>query len=226
MNKNSALTAFLLLLAVNSTAQLADYSPAATFSKPLLMPALALFVWLAVPGKKNRLFSWLLAALFFSWGGDLLLMFQGEHELFFLGGLVSFLLAHICYVIIFFTGIRQQKIPFRIILALPVVLYYAVLMSWLFPFLSAMRLPVFVYGAVISLMFGAALQLKNLQPGFAGNWLMAGAGLFVLSDSLLAANKFVSPLPMAGFWIMLTYGLAQLLIVKGLIEYLCSLKKN
>jgi uncharacterized membrane protein YhhN len=38
---------------------------------------------------------------------------------------------------------------------------------------------------------------------------------FLLSDALLAINKFVAPIPMAGFWVMLTYITAQYLIVKG-----------
>ena len=40
-----------------------------------------------------------------------------------------------------------------------------------------------------------------------------GAGFFMLSDSLLAVNRFVSPLPMSQVWVLSTYYAAQLLIV-------------
>lgn len=50
--------------------------------------------------------------------------------------------------------------------------------------------------------------------------MLAGAALFVLSDSVLAINKFYQSFELAGLLIMLTYGAAQYFIVKGAIEYL------
>ena len=50
--------------------------------------------------------------------------------------------------------------------------------------------------------------------------MMAGAFLFVVSDSLLAINKFYQSFEMAGIIIMLTYGLAQLFIVHGAVKYI------
>jgi uncharacterized membrane protein YhhN len=50
--------------------------------------------------------------------------------------------------------------------------------------------------------------------------MMLGAVLFVVSDSLLAINKFYSSFELAGVLIMLTYGMAQLLIVTGAINYI------
>ncbi len=40
-----------------------------------------------------------------------------------------------------------------------------------------------------------------------------GACFFMLSDSLLAINRFVTPLPLSGLWVLSTYYTAQLLIV-------------
>jgi uncharacterized membrane protein YhhN len=37
----------------------------------------------------------------------------------------------------------------------------------------------------------------------------------MLSDTLLALDKFVSPLPYAGLWVLASYYLAQGLIVRG-----------
>jgi hypothetical protein len=48
-------------------------------------------------------------------------------------------------------------------------------------------------------------------------WVAVGAGSFMLSDTLLALNKFVSPLPLSQLWVLSTYYLAQVLIVRGLL---------
>jgi uncharacterized membrane protein YhhN len=63
------------------------------------------------------------------------------------------------------------------------------------------------------------LFIKNKE---AGKWMMVGALLFVISDSVLAINKFYLPFDGAGVIIMLTYGLAQLFIVKGAASYMIS----
>jgi uncharacterized membrane protein YhhN len=52
--------------------------------------------------------------------------------------------------------------------------------------------------------------------GTAGSrWLAWGSVLFMLSDTLLAVDKFVSPMPVAGLWVLTTYYLAQGFIVQG-----------
>ena len=63
------------------------------------------------------------------------------------------------------------------------------------------------------------LFIKNK---LAGQWMMAGALLFVISDSVLAINKFYQPFKAADVIIMLTYGLAQLFIAKGAAMYIIS----
>jgi uncharacterized membrane protein YhhN len=45
-----------------------------------------------------------------------------------------------------------------------------------------------------------------------------GAGFFMLSDTLLAINRFVSPLPMSQVWVLSTYYVAQVLIVVGMLR--------
>ncbi|MET0394586.1 MAG: lysoplasmalogenase, partial [Chitinophagaceae bacterium] len=89
-----------------------------------------------------------------------------------------------------------------------------------------MELPVKVYGIVISSMCMLALHMPYLGNKPAGRLMMAGALLFVLSDSVLAINKFYQPFDAAGLVIMLTYGLAQLLIVQGAVSYIASVKNN
>jgi len=63
--------------------------------KPLIVPVLIGYFITATSSIKSKLKKWIVLALIFSWGGDVLLMFQGQKDIFFLLGLYSFLLAHI-----------------------------------------------------------------------------------------------------------------------------------
>ena len=103
-----------------------------------------------------------------------------------------------------------------------VVIYYAVLINWLSPYLADMKIPVMMYGIVISFMFMLAMHMLVIKNKTAGKWMMPGALLFVISDSLLAINKFYLSFDGAGILIMLTYGMAQLFIVEGASRYIRS----
>jgi uncharacterized membrane protein YhhN len=82
-----------------------------------------------------------------------------------------------------------------------------------------MKIPVLVYGIVISVMFLLALHMLFIKNKEAGKLMMFGALLFIASDSILAINKFYESFEYAGIAIMLTYGIAQLLITLGAVRY-------
>jgi uncharacterized membrane protein YhhN len=69
------------------------------------------------------------------------------------------------------------------------------------------------------------LHLVYIIKKQAGRVMMFGALLFIISDSILAVNKFYSSFNYAGILIMLTYALAQLFIVMGVMDYI-SLSKS
>ena len=186
--------------------------------KPLLLLSLGLYYYRAAP----RPAPLVLAALALSWLGDVLLLFQERQPLFFMGGLVSFLLAHACYI----GAYRQHQWPgpgrelgWRLGVGLPVVVAGVALLAALAPGLGPLRLPVMVYALVLVLMVLAAVYRAGRTTPASFAWVGAGAGLFMASDSLLALNKFLEPLPDAGFWIMLTYCAAQFGIVRGLLAH-------
>lgn len=189
-------------------------------SKPLILPFLFLYFYSEINTVQSPLKKWVYLALFFSWCGDVLLMFQGKNELFFLLGLSAFLLAHIFYILFFHFVRLREKIAGNAWFLLAVIIYYSVLMIWLSPFLGQFTIPVRVYGVVISIMLMMAMHMTALRAKKTGWLMLAGAALFVLSDSVLAVNKFYQAFDAAGLVIMLTYGAAQLYIVKGAIEYL------
>lgn len=164
----------------------------------------------------------MLAALGLSWLGDVLLLFQGQHELFFMGGLVAFLLAHACYI-----GAYQQHqwpgpgraLGWRMGVGLPVVVAGVALLAALSPSLGPLRVPVMVYALVLVMMVLTATYRAGRTTAGSFALVSAGAALFMGSDSLLALDKFLEPLPDAGFWIILLYCAAQLCIVTGLLAH-------
>ena len=153
-------------------------------------------------------------------------MFQQKDKLFFLLGLSAFLVAHIFYIVFFHRVRIKENVKGNPWLLLIVVIYYAALITFLSPYLGDMKLPVRIYGIVISFMFMLAMHMLFIKNKIAGKWMMAGALLFVISDSVLAINKFYQSFEIAGVVIMLTYGLAQLFIVEGAIRYITSVDKE
>ena len=226
MRKKHWIIIFFALVAAEMTGIQLENEIIQFICKPLLMPVLGAHLFSKTADTNSRLRAWLVVALFFSWAGDVLLLFQENASIFFLLGLSAFLLAHICYIGFFHSVRVKENVKSNLWLLLVVVIYYAVLISILSPFLGPMKLPVRVYGIVISFMFMLAMHMLFIQQKKAGRWMMWGALLFVISDSALAINKFYLPFEGAGLVIILTYGLAQLFIIEGGIRYLRSLNSN
>ncbi|MBN8876583.1 MAG: lysoplasmalogenase [Sphingobacteriales bacterium] len=220
MKKNPWIIPFVIVLAAHLLALLLRVEMMDRITKPLIVITVAGYFFYATKNVQSRLKVWIISALLFSWVGDILLMFQDKKSLFFLLGLSSFLLAHIFYIIFLHKVRLAEKIKPRLWTLLVVAVYYSVLIAFLSPWLGDMRLPVRVYGMVISFMLLLALHLLFLANRKAGLCIAIGAILFVLSDSLLAINKFYQPFEAAGFLIMLTYGLAQLFLIIGASDYL------
>jgi uncharacterized membrane protein YhhN len=82
-----------------------------------------------------------------------------------------------------------------------------------------LRIPVLAYSLVLATMSLSAQNLYGLIQNKAYAWLVPGTVLFVISDSLIAFNKFGHPIPDASFLIMGTYILAQYLIYEGVKQY-------
>lgn len=151
----------------------------------------------------------LAAAIVFSAGGDVILdlNFPGA----FIAGLVSFLIAHLWYIGLFKMDVSFGQI--RWLYTLPAIVYPAAMAVFLWPHLGALKIPVAVYVTVIATMLVLALNRRG-----AGGMVICGAVFFVISDSILALNKFYLPHPAARYAIMATYYLAQYLIVNGILK--------
>lgn len=192
------------------------------FSKPLIILSLyAYFIASSVAIKGTLLRKTIGAALICSWIGDVLLLFPNL----FLYGLGAFLLAHLCYIFAFKIA---QKNPFSIgqvnfirlfFYNLPIYIIAAIAYFLIQPGLGTLKIPVIIYLIVIVLMVTVARErFGNTNP--VSFWqVFIGGFLFMVSDGILALNKFFQPFPEAGVMVMGTYILAQLLIVRGIMAH-------
>jgi len=189
------------------------------FTKPLILLSLIAFLLVATKRNSSVFKRAILIALLFSLSGDILLMFEKQNPVFFMFGLGAFLLSHLFYIYSFNQpGHPSHDIPFLkkhpwfIFLVIVAGVY---MFQQLQPKLHEMVLPVIVYLIVILAMFSMAINRWGKVNKDSFFWVSGGAFLFVVSDGILAFNKFHSPIENARFAIMISYMLAQYSIVRG-----------
>ncbi len=154
---------------------------------------------------------WVMAGLAWSLGGDVALMLPGDY---FVVGLALFLVAHLCYIVAFTRGgWRATPIP-----ALIVGAYLMLMVTLLVPSLGPMRAPVVAYATVISLMVWQALERAAALHTTAARMVALGAVMFIVSDTALAVNRFMTPLPFERLLVIATYALAQYAIALGTLR--------
>ncbi|BBO76048.1 hypothetical protein DSCW_34650 [Desulfosarcina widdelii] len=165
--------------------------------------SLAALAFLNIPGLRGKLIG---LGLVFSGVGDIVLELAGDSL--FAVGLGAFLTAHLFYIAAFTKGIRFKGA--RGMVAAAIMVYGCLIGFVMVPNLGDMLVPVLAYLLVIVAM-GVLAALGGVN-----HWLVvAGACLFIASDSLIAVNRFIAPVPNSGLLIMATYYPAQLLITAG-----------
>ncbi|AIG30437.1 hypothetical protein IA01_08165 [Flavobacterium psychrophilum] len=190
----------------------------AWYFKPFLLPFLILATYKSDAFETKK---WLLYALTFSWIGDIILLFASKNELYFILGLVSFLIAHILFIVLFIKqkseGNYTKKCLFW--LGFVVVLVYIIsILSLLFTKLGNLKIPVFVYAFTISIMLITAIKGYFTWQKPMNILILIGALFFIVSDSFLSINKFYNPILSAQFIIMFTYLVAQYCITAGVLK--------
>lgn len=150
-----------------------------------------------------------IAGLIFSLFGDIFLMLPTDR---FIAGLSSFLIAHLFYSAAFASKLEGISwwplLPF---LACGILLF-----STLASFLGTMKWPVLIYSIVISVMAWLACEWMLQTGSNAALLAFSGAILFVISDAILALNRFRWPFRTAQIFIMSTYFAAQWFIASSI----------
>jgi len=202
---------YLVITALNQEA-------IARFLKPFLLPLLLVAVYNSPAFTTKKL---LLTALTFSWIGDVILLFADKGEIYFILGLVAFLVSHVFYIVLFskqsISKTINNKISFGAGTSL-ILLYFFGMITTLGPQLGPLTVPVVIYAVVISTMLFYALKGSFQWNAIPYQSVLIGAIFFISSDSILAFNKFDQPIPQASFLIMITYLAAQFCIVWGILK--------
>jgi len=159
----------------------------------------------------------LLAALGLSALADLLLALMGvvaiTPEFLFLCGLGVFLLAHLCYILLFLRRREKGELALSRRFRMAVVVTALALLLWqLWPNLGAMMIPCVIYAVVLAAMAISA-QLSRLPE-----ITSFGALLFFASDAMLAWARFHGIFPFAAVLVWASYYAAQVCIARGVVR--------
>ncbi|MFP4344141.1 MAG: lysoplasmalogenase [Anaerolineales bacterium] len=206
------ITVFLLTLIVLLSALIEIWAKAQARDrlvyvfKPLTTLLILALALVSAPSP-TPFYKWAVAlGLLLSTAGDIFLMLPGDR---FLPGLGSFLLAHLAYIAAFTVG--RNAFP-RLLPLLPWVLYGLLIFNLLRPHFGRMLLPATIYLVVILVMAWSALSAWAARPSADALLALAGAVLFVVSDSALAWRRFRHRFKGADVVVMATYYAAQWLI--------------
>ena len=175
--------------------------------KPLA--TLCVIAWVALGRSDDGLVKrWIVIGLLFSLAGDVALLWPVQG---FLVGLVAFLLGHAAYLVALTQRVKFLASP-------PAFGVWAIVAASVLAGLWAgvpagLRAPVLVYVCALAAMFAQATSVWLARRGHpdAGRWRIVaiGGALFVLSDAILATDKFVGGIPMPTLWNLSIYWLGQ-----------------
>jgi uncharacterized membrane protein YhhN len=172
--------------------------------KPLATLLILITAWRTKPVVSTRYRSWMVVGMACSLAGDVFLMLPQDA---FVAGLVSFLLAHVCFIVALLGDSRFAERPWGMLACVA----YGVFNLWaLWPSLPVpLHLPVVIYVLVLAAMGGQAVVRERLHATDAlatsAHWSMMGALIFMLSDTLLAWDRFRFVIPLSTLWVLVTY---------------------
>ena len=212
MNKIAPLIAFILFCLIDFFGIYLDKQMMINFAKPMLMITLFWYYY----SNAKKLNKYFVLGLFFSFLGDILLL--GAGEVYFVFGLLFFLIAHVFYIIMVLKIIQITKPKEFIIASVPFLLLFLVLMNVLYTGLGSMKIPVIIYAMTIS-SFGIVSLILYLQAKTKISLLLlVGVLTFITSDTILALNLFYKKQSFYPLLIMMTYVLAQYLICRFVLK--------
>jgi len=184
------------------------------FTKLMVVFSILVFFLMQKVDKKTRII--VTSALVFSIIGDAQLIYSDNSNTLFVGGLSAFLVAHFMYIIQFS---RTRNKDAGYLAPLLVLLIYAISIFWyLSDSLHNMAIPVAVYIVVFLSMILFAYLREDSMMDSSYICILAGALMFMLSDSILAITRFKGDIPHSRILVMGIYGMAQLLMILGILK--------
>jgi uncharacterized membrane protein YhhN len=216
------LIVFFIDFAIHIVSEAIENKTLRYITKPLLVPMILLyyttgiFIELAI----THILWLLVIALIFGWLGDVFLMLGREGNYFMLG-LGSFLIGHIFYIILYTLVIFSfgNLLLFPIwgwLLIIPILVIAGFFYYRIRGKMEDLTVPTVIYLVIISLMSFFALLLLSVPNLLAFSLVYIGACLFMISDGMIAVDKFDVKIPYSRVFVMLTYATAQFLITQGI----------
>jgi uncharacterized membrane protein YhhN len=192
--------------------------------KPLFMVILMVFQRRQLGGLSSFFSKTIQFGLFFSWIGDIALMFDERIPILFVVGLGAFLIAHLGYAAAFVKNVKDSNsnfdVPKSALMALPFIAITSCFFYYMKDGLPAeLFVPVLAYTVVISVMGITAAIRHNHVDSKSYNWILIGAVLFILSDMVIAINKFVIDFEYDAILNMILYLTGQFMITVGAVFY-------
>ncbi len=217
---------FFLALAADCVLIFKNMDEYRAYTKTLLVPILLIAIFLESANTRHRNSKILInLAFFFCFLGDFFLLGDQDATNFMMG-LGSFLMAHLLFIFFFyrlkpFTP-RYRLFIFTAFFSILAYIIFLLSLVWINAGRQGLQIPVTVYALALGFMFLCAVFTVNNRSikRLAQNYFIPGALFFVLSDSMLAINKFFAPFTYAGIAVMITYASAMFLLANGIIRYL------
>lgn len=177
-------------------------------TKPLTILLLIIYAIKIIPSSSYNFQIFATLGLSLSLVGDVFLMIKNKD--YFIYGLAAFLLAHLSYLtaVILDTGFQLNFLVLLVITLGLLLFMYKIVSS-----AGTKKIYVLVYSLVIVLLLWQAIVRSLYIPNSTTIIFAIGIAFFVISDSILAYNKFVKEKRNAQFYILSTYYAAQILIV-------------
>ncbi|MCK9169168.1 MAG: lysoplasmalogenase [Treponema sp.] len=187
-------------------------------TKPILMPLLAVTASAVLiphlPDAKHTL-VFTVAALACGTAGDIFLLSTDEKH--FAAGALCFLTGHICWITQY-SKVYTVCSPAKIVIG---IICTAVLLTAAYFILGKPRgiigIGTIAYGAVLCMLVFTGTAAVYTFGTIAAELYLAGALLFLVSDSMLGFAVIKKPFPRSQFFIMLTYIAAQILLTAAVI---------
>ena len=211
MMKKIALIGFLLVSILDIIGIAFKIESLIFLFKPLILLSL-LFLYSNSVVDRNK---WYSTALVFSFFGDVFLIYSGDFT--FKVGLISFLIAHILFISVVIKRIQKTSFLKALIAAIPFFIVLTGLIFLIKNALNELLVPVVIYGITISIFGMVSFLDYSTKKTKESLWMLFGAIVFMISDSILAINKFYESSLFFEIIVMVTYVSAQYLIYKSMV---------
>lgn len=163
----------------------------------------------------------MITALLLATAGDIFALLAKFNDWFFFADILCYLFMHLMYVLIFLSIVRFQDVSkvYITIAILIFIVYGIIFLNYLLPHSGWLTLPVLIYASAVTLTIITSAITITYFPRPLFIMLMAGTIIYLASDTIIATNKFITPVYLSGFWGLLAYIVAQALITRVISKY-------